>query len=274
MNKNQWIAFGTAVVVILVIYLFGETRKPKSAAPAAPMAQDAAPAYDVKAYLQKVNAQLDKDTAALVAQLEAKPESWGQLAAIYRRKGESVAEAYYLSQYAAATHQLSDLNRAADLFSATAGLSENPALTTYLKQQALATYRQVVALDSSADNRIKLATAYLDEGSEPMQGVGMLLAIVRADSNNADAQLMLGKFGLVSRQYEKAVTRLEKVVYLRPRNPDALFLLANAYEGAGRPDKAIQALDQCLKLVGKPELKKEIEAYKAQIKAKGGNAPS
>jgi cytochrome c-type biogenesis protein CcmH/NrfG len=159
--------------------------------------------------------------------------------------------------------------RAGDLFEATAGISDDNTLHQYLADQAVLSYKELMALDSTTDNRLKLATAYMDQGTAPMQGVGILLDVVSRDSNNADAQFLLGKFGMVSRQYDKAIGRLEKVVYLRPQNYDALFLLAEAYREKGDKEKAIQLLEKCSKMVDKPELKKEIEQYISNIKAKG-----
>lgn len=270
MNKNQWLAAGATAVLAIGIYLFAGTTKPKGAE--MPGMQTAAretqPEYDFSAYLSKVNAALDKDTAALVNALQSAAK-FSELAAVYHRKGESIAEAFYLEKSARAARDPKALLHAGELYSATAGISQNNDLTAFLKTKAVETLSTVVEWDSTnTDNRILLATAYLDQGSEPMKGVGMLLEIVRKDSNNADAQLMLGKFGLVSGQFQKAIARLEKVVYLRPRDQDALFLLATAYQENGEKQKALDALYKCEKLVTKPELKKEIQAFIADIKSR------
>ena len=99
-----------------------------------------------------------------------------------------------------------------------------------------------------------------------MQGISMLLDIVKKDPNNADAQLMLGKFAMMSGQFEKAIERLEKVVYLRPQSNDALFLLAMAHQNLGHKDKAIELLEKCSKNEKNPELRKEIEGYIKQLR--------
>ena len=137
----------------------------------------------------------------------------------------------------------------------------------YLADNAIECYSKAYNLDTTkTDNRIRLAGAYLQEGSQPMQGVSMLLDIVRKDSNNADAQLMLGRFGLISGQIDKAIARFEKVLYLQPQNSEALFLLAEAYNNQGNKQKAIELLDKCKKTVKEPAAKKEIEKYIEEIK--------
>jgi tetratricopeptide (TPR) repeat protein len=72
---------------------------------------------------------------------------------------------------------------------------------------------------------------------------------------------MLGRFGIVSGQFDKAIARLEKVLYLRPQNSEALLLLAEAYNSKGDKSKAIEFLERCKKTVSNPELKKEIENH-------------
>ena len=115
-------------------------------------------------------------------------------------------------------------------------------------------------MDSTkTENRIRLAGAYMEDGGQPMTGVLMLLDIVKKDSSNVDAQLMLGRFGLISGQIDKAIARFEKVLYLQPQNSEALFLLAEAYNDQGNKQKAIDLLERCKKTVKDPATKKDIE---------------
>jgi tetratricopeptide (TPR) repeat protein len=113
---------------------------------------------------------------------------------------------------------------------------------------------------------MKLAGTYIEQGTNPMQGIGILLDIVKKDPNNADAQLMLGKFAMMSGQFEKAIQRLEKVIYLRPRSNDVLFLLAIAHENNGNKQKALELLEQCKKQEQNPDLKREIDSYINRLK--------
>jgi tetratricopeptide (TPR) repeat protein len=77
---------------------------------------------------------------------------------------------------------------------------------------------------------------------------------------------MLGRFGIISGQYDKAIARLEKILYLRPQNSEALLLMAEAYNAQGNKTKAIELLERCKKTVTNPATKKEIEKYIEQIK--------
>jgi tetratricopeptide (TPR) repeat protein len=275
-NRTQWIVIGSCIVLLLGIYLFADTKKIETEKPAGPMAardaqKPAAQDFDWDGYLKKVKANItNSDTLNLISgwekdQTEANLKS---LIDLYHKRGESVSEAYYTLELAKIKKDGKLSVRAGDLFGATAGISNDEALHQFLSDKAVESFKASMVLDSTTENRLKLATAYMDQGTAPMQGVGILLDVVAKDSTNADAQMLLGKFGLVSHQYDKAIVRLEKVVSLRPKNYDALFLLAEAYRGKGDKEKAIQILEKCSKMVDKPELKKEIEQYIKNIKAK------
>ena len=275
-NRTQWIAIASSLVLLFGIYLFADTKKIVTDKPAGPMAardaQKPAPnEFDWEGYMKKVKANItNQDTLGLIAGWE-KSTSESNLKALidfYHNRGESVSEAYYTLQLAQQKKDVKLVLRAGDLFGATAAISNDDALHQYLLDKTVESYKLAMVLDSTTDNRLKLATAYLDQGTAPMQGVAILLDVVRKDSNNVDALFSLGKFGIVSHQYDKAIARLEKVVSLRPQNYDALFLLAEAYRGKGDSQKAIQLLEKCSKMVDKPELKKEIEQYIKNIKAK------
>ena len=276
LNTTQWIVIAGCSVLLIGIYLFADTKKIQTEKAAGPMAsrdakKEAAPEFDWDGYLRKVKANISStDTLTLISGWE-KDQSEANLKSLidlYHHRGESVSEAYYTLRLARLKTDGKLYFRAGDLFGATAAISNDESLHQYLADQTVESYKNGLPLDSTTPNRLKLATAYMDQGSAPMQGVGILLDVVAKDSNNADAQLLLGKFGIVSRQYDKAIVRLEKVVSLRPQNYDALFLLAEAYREKGDKDKAIQLLEKCSKMVDKPELKKEIQQYIKNIKAK------
>ena len=280
LNRTQWMVIGGAVVLLLAIYLFADTMKPHKDKPAAPMAnRDGGakdePTFDWQGYMAKVKANISNaDTLKLLAAWEKQGglDDLLKLRDLYKGRGESVAEAYYMEQLALKENELNgkkdtaQLAHAGDLYGATSAISNEPAMHKYLIDKVVESYQKLVEWDSSrTDNRIKLASAYMDQGTAPMQGVSILLEIVAKNPNNADAQFMLGKFGIVSGQFDKAIVRLEKVVSLRPQNYDALFLLAEAYRGKGDKTKAVELLKRCVALVNKPELKKEIEQYIKKI---------
>lgn len=274
-NKTQLLVISGIAVLLVALYLFADTNKPKGSEKKGPMTgqtQEAAdrPSFDFAAYMLKVKTNTsNKDTLDLLAQWEQQnnPENLQKLINFYHSKGESVAEAHYTLTLAKKNKTEKLYLRAGDLYSATASLSNDDAMKGYLAENAVNAFKAAFDIDSTnTDTRIKLASAYMEQGTAPMQGVSILLDIVRKDSTNADAQFMLGKFGMVSGQFDKAIARLEKVIYLRPRSTDALFLLAMAYQNQGNKNKALELLEKCVKIEQNPELKKEIEGYIQNLK--------
>jgi tetratricopeptide (TPR) repeat protein len=224
---------------------------------------DSKDGFSIEEYLTKVSQNLNKDTLALVNGF-IKAENWSALASIYHTKGESVAEAHYTLLGA---KNKADYERSGDLFQATASISNTPAMSSFLIEKAVFAFEKAFNMDTTDIKvKMKLATSFIEQGTAPMQGISMLLDIVKRDPANADAHLLLGKFAMMSNQFEKAVQRLEKVLSLRPQSNDARFLLAVAHQNLGNKDKAIEFLEQCKTNETNPELKQEIEGYIKQLK--------
>jgi cytochrome c-type biogenesis protein CcmH/NrfG len=71
------------------------------------------------------------------------------------------------------------------------------------------------------------------DAQETMKGIQQLLQVVKRDSTNMQAQLILGIGGVIS-THDKAVDRLQVVVKNEPSNIEAISWLADAYAGKGR----------------------------------------
>ena len=98
--------------------------------------------------------------------------------------------------------------------------------------------------------KLKLAQSYMELQSEPMKGVQILLSIVKKDSMNGPANLLLAKFGLVSGQYDKVEQRLKNVLYLQPKNVDALLMRAEMYSQTSRKEDAEKDLQKIIDMPG------------------------
>ena len=94
---------------------------------------------------------------------------------------------------------------------------------------------------------------------ETMKGIQQLLSVVRKDSNNMKAQMMLGVGGLVSGQYDKALERLQKVVKAQPDNLEAVSYLAEAYIATGNNAEAIKWYTISKRLVNDPHYSQEVD---------------
>ena len=229
--------------------------------------QAAAPeALDIDAYILEVKSKADKAIQQTIGEDE-KTYAYDKLIATYTKIDKPIAVAYYAVKQAEKVNTEKQYVSAGDYNATLMQTAPDDKARRFLMTNVLTCYKKAVELDSTkTDNRIRLAGAYMEEGTQPMSGVLMLLDIVKKDSNNVDAQLMLGRFGLISGQTEKAIARFEKVLYLQPQNSEALFSLAEAYNSKGEKQKAIELLERCKKTVKDPATKKDIEKAIESIK--------
>ena len=274
MRRNQIIVVSACLAVLIAIYFFGNTKKPTDAS-AGPMGQGhaqpqqqaaIAETLDMNAYLAEVKA---KSAPAIKQSIDAaeKTSDYKGLIEIYKKADKPLAVAYYLVKEAEKVNSAKQYVAAGDFNAALIQTAPDDKAKRFLNSNILNCYKKAVELDSTnTNNRIRLAGAYLQDGTQPMSGVLMLLDVVKKDSNNVDAQLMLGRFGLISGQIDKAIARFEKVLYLQPQNSEALFSLAEAYNDKGDKQKAIELLERCKKTVKDPATKKDIEKAIESIK--------
>ena len=275
MRRNQIIVISACAVIFIAIYFFGNTKKPlKEEGAAAPMSQGhAAPqqaaqpeALDIEAYIAEVKSKAEPGTRKSIDAAE-KAGQYSALIETYKKMDKPLAVAYYVVKQAEKDNSLNEYLNAGDFNAALMQSAPDEKAKKFLGGNIINCYKRAVDLDSTkTENRIRLAGAYMEDGSQPMSGVLMLLDIVKKDSANVDAQLMLGRFGLISGQIDKAIARFEKVLYLQPQNSEALFLLAEAYNDQGNKQKAIDLLERCKKTVKDPATKKDIEKAIETIK--------
>ena len=76
----------------------------------------------------------------------------------------------------------------------------------------------------------------------------------------------LGRLAIVSGQYPKAITRLEKTIKLYPQNTEAYFHLGEAYRATGKKQDAIKMFEKCKELEKSPSFQKQLDEYINQIK--------
>ncbi len=144
-------------------------------------------------------------------------------------------------------------------------ISEEPNFKKYLVGHAITAYQ--TAVDKKPEDielQTRLAASYIDGypgQSQVMQGVLLLLDIVKKDPEALDAHFMLGKMAIVSGQLDKAVMRFEKVIELEPNHVDAHFYMGESYAQLGEYDKAVKVLEKCKSLAKNPTFVDRLTQY-------------
>jgi tetratricopeptide (TPR) repeat protein len=219
------------------------------------------PAYQT-AYLSAIENSVSRGAVA-----SQQIRAYNQLAAFWK---DSVPNADLYIFYTATAANLvnSEKNltfaarQIAALFRTEADLSKR----TWRASQAIDLYEKAIALNPANDSlKVEMAGCYVfgkgmaGDAAETMKGIQQLLEVVKRDSANMQAQLLLGIGGVVSTQYDKAIERLLHVVQHQPGNLEAVSWLADAYAAKGDKANAVKWYQASKRLVNNPEFSQEVD---------------
>lgn len=172
------------------------------------------------------------------------------LAALWEGTGNVHVAAHYLGLAARSAGSPEAWRKAgkAYLIAYTAGIDS--ARNPYFLSSARQAFENALEKDSTGtEDKISLAICLLESPGETMKGVKLLLQVVETDPENLDANLLLGKWGVFSGQYDKAILRLEKVVSLDTGNLEAHYQLGEAYLKTGDSVRANRMFEVCRQMV-------------------------
>jgi tetratricopeptide (TPR) repeat protein len=103
------------------------------------------------------------------------------------------------------------------------------------------------------------------DGGSPMQGIMMLLDVVKQDPKNRSANLSLGMFAMKSGQYEKAVQRFKTMIAQKPEF-EPYFYLAESYRQLGMKKEAIEAYQKSREMMPDTAFDQRIDQYIKELK--------
>jgi tetratricopeptide (TPR) repeat protein len=158
-----------------------------------------------------------------------------------------------------------------DAYKGTQDTSVQPAFV----QNAIESFKNAVKLKpDNLDAKTGLGVAYVNQtssgiadpdGGSPMQGIMLLLDVVKQDPNNRSANLNLGLFAMKSGQFEKAVTRFKNMIAQKPE-VEPYFYLAESYKQLGMKKEAIDAYQKCKDMIPDPIVGQKIDQYIKELK--------
>jgi len=276
MNKQALLATA-GLIVVAVLFFFGRTVQKKTAKP---VSNAVAPAhthsFDITQYISAEKQKLTASQTVTVNKLENNITR-GDITAQQIASNKDLANfwkdsvhafepyVYYLSAAAKLENSEKNLTFAAQLILENLKTEQDEVKLDWQTTKAIELFEQALKLDPDNDNlKIGLGSCYIygrsrsGDPQQTMKGVLQLRSVVEKDSNNMKAQLVLGIGGFISRQYDKAIERLLKVVHFDPKNVEAVAYLADAYEGKGEKSEALKWYKALNQLVTNPEAKKQI----------------
>lgn len=181
---------------------------------------------------------------------------------------QPVPSALYLEIIAGKEPSLNNWLLTGDRFLKAFDNTRDSLLQPALLQKANLAYTNAVAIDSaSADAKTGLGITIVNGMGMPMQGIAMLMDVVKKDPKNLKANMSLGTFAIKSGQFDKAITRFNNIIAIKP-SPDAYFYLGTAYENLGKNNEAIDAYLKSKKLAANATLSKFIDDKVIALKTK------
>jgi tetratricopeptide (TPR) repeat protein len=149
-----------------------------------------------------------------------------------------------------------------------AALSAQDTLTRdFLMAESIAALDEVLKADPEHTNaQLYKGLALVDKRENIMQGVPLLLSVVKKEPDNLPANYTLALLATESGQFDKALLRFEKLISLQPSNVEYLYQAGNSALLSGENEKAVSYFNRCLELSKDESLRKEIKRILTNLK--------
>ncbi|MEO8794054.1 MAG: tetratricopeptide repeat protein [Daejeonella sp.] len=281
MFKKQFLVIGSVVLLMAVLLSLDikglvKPKEPQGAANSG--AESMAPAAATVS-LEQVSATAKQDLNANLAQqvtdLEnslkdaSASEKTGfqqKLAALWDDVNKPAPAAFYYEAIADKNSTYDNWIKTGDHFTDAYQNTNDSLSQPALVQKAIFAYQKALELNTnSLDAKTGLGVAYVSGTPNPMQGIQLLLGVVKEDPNNIKANMNLGLFSMKSGQFDKAVNRFKTVV-AQKADPEAWFYLASSYENQGLKEEAIAAYLKSKELAADPSLGQFVDRKIKELK--------
>jgi len=280
MKRQQIIVAGTGVLLLLALYFFGQTvppQKKQETSEGGAQGGSISRPISTEDILQASQSKLTPTQLEYVTRLQhavvrgdvkvQQLDASRSLAAFWRDSVQNgfLPFAYYTAEVAKLENSEKSLTFAARIFLESLRGQDNPAIKSWMATNAKELFEKALELNPQNDStKVGLGASYVfgstaGSPTEVMQGIQRILEVARRDTTNMYAQFMLGWGGIVSGQFDKAIERLTTVVRHQPANIEAILLLAEVHQQQGNKADAIRWYQVARKLVGNPDMIKEID---------------
>ncbi len=281
MKAQHYLFIGIALVLIGAIYFAGNpasSKKPKRGADN-PVASGTMPeaghkphAVNFDTLLLTAKKKLSPAAQAEVSQLEntitrgdvkqQQIDAYEALGKIWRKFANRAIAAYYFGKSGKLENSEKKLNFAAHLFTEELSNERDPAIRQWMAEEAISCYQQSLEINPENDTvRMDLAGVYINAVGETMKGIEQLLTIVKKDSTNIPANIVLGRMAIESGQLDKAVQRGLTVLSVDKNNIEAHLFLGEAYKRQGEREKAIEVFNEAKRIMNNPDFSKDLDNY-------------
>lgn len=189
-----------------------------------------------------------------------------QLATQWDDVNQPAPAAFYYQALARKENKLEDWLNAGNRFNDAYKLTQDTLAQPVFVTNSVEAFQSALKLKpESLEGKTGLGVAYVNGGASPMQGIALLLEVVKKEPNNWNANLNLGMFAMKSGQYEKAVGRF-KTLIAQKQELEPTFYLAESYKQLGMKKEAIDAYQKCKDMMPDPVFGQRIDEYIKELK--------
>jgi tetratricopeptide (TPR) repeat protein len=189
-----------------------------------------------------------------------------QLATQWDNANQPAPAAFYYQEIAHKSNAMADWLNTGNRFNAAYRVTQDTLAQGAFVANAVEAFEHATKLQpASLEAKTGLGVAYVNGGATPMQGIALLLDVVKQQPNNREANLNLGMFSMKSGQYQKAVQRFKTLV-AQKEEVEPYFYLAESYKQLGQKKEAIAAYEKCKELMGDPVAGQRIDEYIKELK--------
>ena len=278
MKRQQLILLGSGFVILFVLLFFGTTIPKKDPIDLKSVTKEkTTPVFDIEKYILEAKGKLSVAQLNYVNHLEnsiSRGDVKEQQIKVYTQLASFWADSvhqhelynFYTSLSAKLVNSEKNLTFAAQLMLDDLRNESDPIKRSWKGGQAVDLFERAITINPDNVNlKIGLGSCYVfgkgmaGDAAETMKGIQQLLQVVRKDSMNMQAQLVLGIGGVISNQYDKAIDRLQLVIKNQPENLEAVSWLADAYAGKGDKANALKWYEISKRMVNNPLYSKEVD---------------
>jgi len=211
-----------------------------------------------------LNASLKSQISELEAQLKSasddeKLDLYKKLAQQWDDVNLATPSSLYYEMIAEKVPDFDTWLKAGDKFTDAYQQSMDTLVQPALVQKAISSYQKADKIKpNTLEVKTGLGIAYVTGTPNPMQGITLLLDVVKQDPKNLKANLNLGLFSMKSGQFDKAVGRFKTVISITP-SAEAWFYLASSYESMNKNEDAIAAYLKTKEIAADPNMSQFVD---------------
>ena len=275
MKRPQWIVIVAGILFATCLYKFGRTspaKKPQVPAAADSHQHNTEPVITdtILAISKRQLTPSQRQKITLLENSISRGDVKGQQLQVYKDLARFWSDsgrvfepyAWYTAEAARLENSEKTLTFAAHLFLENLRLNSDEQMVRWRALQAKDLFERSLKINPDNDSsKVGLGACYLFGGisDAPMEGIAIIREVAERDSTNIFAQITLAQGSLLSRQYEKAITRLQTIHRLQPGNVEVILMLADTYEQMGDNTRAADWYKESLKYINQPGVRTEIE---------------